>query len=1016
MVDLNNPNYTIPPILTPIRPGGEVAETEDRSTLGTAFRLENPVQAYWASATKPTFDNDPNFTTARHTKLLTDPAFRVPPRYTDALSRVRSEDEFHYTYGQIQKEMGDRQFLESQGAAGVAAEILAGFVTPTVFIPFLGQGSFAARVGFGAVTGLAGEALDEAALHQSQYGRSMEGTVIGLGVATVLGGLAGAFTSGVSKQQADKIVRDITGESGETTLTALAGRSVYAPPLAAAVGAEAVAREPVRAAGALGLQAVPGVGNLNPVNRALFQNVTDTEGLATANWFQREFSTGGLLLEDAGRLGLNPEGTVEARVRLYNANAYNAIRGLHVNSTALRKSGVKLSTDDYYTEVTRALANNDQHANPIIAKAASDYRRALYEPIGEEAKRAGLFDPEIEDLLIADPSYAMRDWDTQKLLASPDIVDRFAADFAKQLTKRAMSRFAKHEEKVRRLLTEGAENAAEQIRKLSDQITRELEDLGGASIDVAQRRVDFDAHARQAAQDTFEKMTTAGHVSPTMAVLQAPNGRTLARVLDVRTSDYLDVINTDLESGALKYARGLGADIELKSRFGDVDGSLVKSQMRDELTAKLRRIGDLAISDAAKAKARTRLNEQFTTFSNDIDVQIARMRGTYGIPRDPGSGVRMGRGFRHLTSAALLGGAGLASIPELALGIMTHGLTRTFRYALTPYFSGLKVARAQIREARAAAIGINGVLHTRSQRLIDDTTAYQAMGKWERATEGLSRYNLRFSLLDLVTDLAQNLNAHVAINSMFADMDTIVNRPAARGAKKAQQRLTQMGINDSLARRLMGEMNGVEQGGGKIGGTWLPNTENWNVANARAFRAALNRVGETTTIQAGVEVPNWVGSNEITKILAQFTTTMFSMNNKVMLRAAQLRDANAIMGIASMMMLSSLKDYFEATALGKGEEYRERTMPQHVTNAIAGSGLLGIYSDATGLFTADSPEYMIQSRLSPPVTALAEGAVIPLKFLRGDDVTADDAFDAAQVAPFNNLPPLSWILEEMEDD
>lgn len=1015
------------PFLTPIAQTPEETDFGDRTTIGTAFQVDNPMVNLWNAVTEDNFRPDENFTRQRHLELMNDPQFDVPPAYKPALVRARSEEEFFYQHSKAMEQIRDSQFLAAQGGAGTAAGLLAGILSPTILLPVGAAGTIGIRAGSAAALVAGAEAVDQFAIRSFREGRSDTEFVATVGIGAVLGGAVGALAT---RSMRNELVSDfVTGER----------KNVYVSPLVppgtgGAVGAK-FSFDSVRGAkGALGLETV--LGGFNPVSRALFQTVTDVSGSAVYLNAQRQLSHGGLILDGAeeGLTATAGAGTVEARTNTYNSFAYAGVRGLQdgytnymqgigvtpvgirgVDELRVRAGGAGLSYEKFQTEVVRALSVGDVHSDPAIAATAQRLRKEVYEPIFVRAKDVGLLDG-LEDLGL-DTSYVSRLWDREKIIASGvDFENRLTRDFQNRLNTLAAKRLSEFREAVKKLRAEGGDGIPQKTKSLREKLIRSIEDLGATKVDPDTGLIEFGTHARDSARETIKIMKSDSAVPPGLAVLRAERGPVLARVLDVKTEDYLDVLDTDLENGILNYSHIMGADIELTGRFGDTTGAGIKSAADIELQQKLDLINGSDISETAKRKARTDLEEEFRQFGNSFDVQIARLRRMHGVPNGPNKLNSLFRAGRHLTAASSLGMAGLASLADMGGAIIEHGFIDAFRFGLRPMITNFNEVKVQRDIARSAGLAVDMILNTRASKLLDDVAVYQSMTKAERFSEQAARKVIQLSGLNLITDAAQTINASIFVNKTFRDIDTLINKAGTGAAAKAKGRLARNEIDEKTARQFWNAM-GTENGGGQVNGVWLPNLEEWPLNLADNFRAAMNRSGTQTVVIPGLEVPNVLGSSEAARIFLQFWSFSLSATNKIALRAAQKRDAGVLQGIVFMVGLGMMTDYFKAVLGGKHEEYAKQSVAKKVAAGVGASGLLGIMSLPLEFATATNANFAIRGSLIPAATQKA-GTLGSAAFnivSPGKEIKPSDINNVVRSVPGNNLFWLRGAFEALAD-
>lgn len=182
------------------------------TTLGAAFRQENDVVNMAQMLTRERHDFDPNFRLLDRVEQLPDRT--VWERHSQTLVRAQSEAEFTDLLARIQQEENDRQLLASQGWSGIAAQLIAGTLSPTMLIPLVGpaaRGVSGARQAF--MLGAAAGTAAEVPLFLNQLTRTPEELAMGIAASTVLGGILGSAAVALRRQDFERIARELDPEA-----------------------------------------------------------------------------------------------------------------------------------------------------------------------------------------------------------------------------------------------------------------------------------------------------------------------------------------------------------------------------------------------------------------------------------------------------------------------------------------------------------------------------------------------------------------------------------------------------------------------------------------------------------------------------------------------------------------------------------------------------------------------------------------------------------------------------------
>ncbi len=174
------------------------------SLLAAAFRQENTiVSAYNYVTERSGFTYDPS-----HNPLDLIKETKFEQYYLDRFVDSRSEAETRQRMARIEREEEDRKLLDSSGLSGTIAQIVAGTLDPTLFIPLgtiykgvrTGRAALRSSLATGAATG-AVVAGQEAILYGSQELRTAGESTANVAMGTIIGGLLGGAISHLSSRE-----------------------------------------------------------------------------------------------------------------------------------------------------------------------------------------------------------------------------------------------------------------------------------------------------------------------------------------------------------------------------------------------------------------------------------------------------------------------------------------------------------------------------------------------------------------------------------------------------------------------------------------------------------------------------------------------------------------------------------------------------------------------------------------------------------------------------------------------
>ena len=564
-----------------------------------------------------------------------------------------------------------------------------------------------------------------------------------------------------------------------------------------------------------------------------------------------------------------------------------------------------------------------------------------------------------------------------------------------------------------------------------------------SDIDLLNGKADFTAHAEELAEQVTRKILGTERRLAYSEIIQNERGPELARLLNIPSTEIKDFLETDIEKQVAVYTRTLGSDIAIARVFGSPDASEEFAKLTQEMEQNIKSVDSMTdkkgnpLSDEAKEKLRVEYYKFYEDARKDLYVLLERAKSLRGIPRDPDSwSARAARTAMDLNYLRYMGGVVISSVADPARVVMRHGLIRTMRDGVLPMITNMKAIRMSQREAKLAGTALDPVMHTRMYSLTDIfDDAYRGTVA-ERGIHYASTRLGSIALFDLWNSASKQFSAGV-INARLLDSIALVNgeKGSAKAVAKAQEFLARNNIDEELAQTIWKEVtNG--KGGGKVNGVWLPNTEDWNVADPavararRAYRAALASEVDSTIVTPGFERPSWVDSSAPARLIAQFRSFGFSSTQKTLMAGLQEHDAAFFNGAMISLGLGALSYYLWATMAG-GEAYDEmlKASPEKwVDEMITRSGLTGIFDEVQrtaqripvlrdyaslsgGRSTRREGGDLIEGILGPSFDMLDKGATI----LSGiDEPTRQTLHAARQLLPFQNVFYFRQLLDKVE--
>ncbi len=172
-------------------------------TMRSAFGLENDVVNFFDWLTRERTPADPHFD---YRKAMVEGG--VPEEWRVNLAATTSQQDFDATLQRIQSEEQNKAVLAASGLTGTVAAIGAGILSPTVYIPFVGQGR--RGMAFAEILGLAaaGATAQEAVLYMNQETRTEAEVFQGIALQTLFAGMLGVGWARLAPEGKARMLRD----------------------------------------------------------------------------------------------------------------------------------------------------------------------------------------------------------------------------------------------------------------------------------------------------------------------------------------------------------------------------------------------------------------------------------------------------------------------------------------------------------------------------------------------------------------------------------------------------------------------------------------------------------------------------------------------------------------------------------------------------------------------------------------------------------------------------------------
>lgn len=978
------------------------------STFGAAFRQDNTVGSFLSMGNQSQTRDD-TFNPWDDIK-----GTKYEPHFSSFVD-VRNRQAADTVKAKIDQENDDRKLLESapwyqsltsQAAAG--ALDLPSLIPGGAFVKGAKGGFSVARSAL-SVGGAAGvsSALQETALQNMQETRTAGESAINIGASVLLGGLLGAggakllspaeWASSVAKLEAD--LADI--ERGLSGSPASAGAAANLP---ASLEENAIAG---RAASAV----ASSTAQLNPALRAL----------TSPSAAYREEAT--KLFENSLYLKKNDEGiasepAVETFMKEWNAGLATAVQntesafsdyvkasgGGKMAEMAPGKFGL-MTRSEFREEVGRAMRRGDEHDNPHVAKVAKDWRAKVFDPLKEAAIEMKLLPADVS--VETAQSYFSRMWNKQRLVAQEGRFKDIVGAWVERETPKWRAIFDK----------ETAEGSAKlKDEKLSDYLRERR-------IEREARFGDIKDAGRQVADDVFNSLTgrTSEGPRPEFITIKA-RGPLKERTFNIPDELVEDFLESDVDVVGRRYARVMGADVELARKFGTVD-------LKDQIT-KIREDYKQLRELAKTEKERMALDKRERSDISDLEAMRDMLRGTDPTNKWDQDFSRMVRSVNHVNYLRSMGEVAFASLAETVRPAMVHGLL-PYMKTIGQLATNLSAIKMSVAEAKLAGNVVERALGQRLATLSDIADPYASRGPVEAFLENMTNVASRWNGIRMLTDMQKS------IASVMTQDRVLRNVEAYAKAKPDEKRyLAFVGIDEGMAERIAKQF---AEHGETVEGVRVAKTEKWTDEVARrTYRAAINKDVDSIITTKGVADTPLFANTPTGRAMLQFKSFALASHQRVLLRGLQEDQTRFVGGLLAMSMVGMFATWLKAVSGNRMEKLQDvgKNPGWWISEGLDRSGIFSVpmelantFEKATGLNPVKTPlkafdegsaqSQRMQNRslmgaIAGPSMGLVDDAGnvlgIPRKLMQGEEVTRGQKNAAERLLPFNSYFGLRQIL------
>ncbi|SCW38999.1 hypothetical protein SAMN02927900_01287 [Rhizobium mongolense subsp. loessense] len=466
--------------------------------------------------------------------------------------------------------------------------------------------------------------------------------------------------------------------------------------------------------------------------------------------------------------------------------------------------------------------------------------------------------------------------------------------------------------------------ATEKSDKLKPTLPKQKQDIPDFISDE-----DRDDYIEEIVGSVFNNLTGKGAGDVPEWLVPVTRGPLKERTFNIKDELVEDFLENDIEVVLRRYARTMGAEVELAQRFGRPD---MKEQF-DEITRDYE-----ALRSQAKTPAeREKLSRDETRDVKNLAAFRDMIRGTYKAADESSDWSKITRAALTWNYLRLMGGVALTSMTDAASILGKFGARQIMTDALPALVSGTKAAQIARQDARDLGVVTERVLQSRLANLAELQDPYQYGSKFERFLSNTSNIFTKATGLGYWNDTLRTIVAVMSQNRMLKNA---LDWTAADKSERAY--MAMLGIDEDMAHRIGGQFKryGVEEDG-----IYGANASAWDDDLARrAWAAALNKDADRVVIMKGVaDNPLWMKSN-VGKLLFQFKSFSLASHQRVLIAGLQERPhrlAEQLVFATGLGMLISYLKYVERGDVEEANKLLENP-GLWVANGVDRSGILSI--------------------------------------------------------------------------
>lgn len=909
--------------------------------------------------------------------------------FSEDFMDARSPNETAFIKAKIDSEYRDRELLMNAGGSGILWSMAAGTLDPILAPLAVLGGAGGVSAAYGAVRGagiaVAETAIQEAALHGTQFTRTWQESMLAMGVAPLVGAALGGGAAGLDTAATRRIEtimeRDLqlnVTKGGLETLDE-ANKSIGAAARAGTSEQEGTAQKLRTARVSLQLRLLNSKSaNANSVlNRSSRHQIATGNNVGTVRQVRNEKGELVDALDEKGNkiIDHHENGTpVEvrsgrelAKIAVFGQKTINSAYKSYVGTRT--KMGARLAARGkglmtlrkFRNEIGRAMRRGDQHDIPAVQHAAREFRD-VFEDIKARSEELGLLPEGVKTKFAA--SYLTRIYDANAIRASR--------------------------------------------REWDEMLLAHFKKTGGDDFN--------ELEAKAISADVTNHILNHGTNPNAFELPPGTAGFFKDRALNIDDEVLDRFLVNDIESVMETYARKVIPEMHWIDEFGSRDIKDVFKAIEDDY---------VRLRQGKTDKEIAKLDKNMERDLADVEALRDLHLGRYNLPKEEHRRYVNGtRVLRAASTLAQLGGMTLSAIVDMGAIVMKNGLGGTavgFSQWARSLSGGAKLHRRSMVDS-----GIGAEMLLQSRMLHMSELHDVPMGKVGRS---LTTSFGHISLMAEWNTVMKQVSGFATQNRFIKAIDNYGSLSALR-----KETLATEGIGTRKAAQFKKHIDANRE---RMGGGWVSNTSEWDdQILAEEFNDILYNAVEGTIVTPGLTDKPLAMHTELGKTIGQFKSFVVASHHQLLLPAMHRLgrgDVRMLNGIITSVYLGMFVEMSKLYAAGREDEIDGYTSEDWLRAGLDRSGVAALPVDMFNMgdrLTAGAPsrmlgikegsKYFYKDRLAAvlgPAVSYGSAGLAALKNLtEGDGLSSADIHSIRKIMPYQNVFYSRWLLNSLERD